>query len=55
MNSWSCFTFGQEESTSDVSQKEKSDDPTIDLFPDDDNDERGRKYSFYLSSASNFS
>ena len=33
----------QEESASDVSHKEKSDDPTIDLFPDDDTDERGRK------------
>ena len=30
----------QEESTSDVSHKEKSDDPTVDLFPDDDTDER---------------
>jgi kinesin light chain len=39
--------YSQEESTSDVSHKEKSDDPTIDLFhsfsPDDDADERGRK------------
>nr|CAG4648558.1 EOG090X03K5 [Polyphemus pediculus] len=31
----------QEESTSDISHKEKSDDPTVDLFPDDDTDERG--------------
>lgn len=28
-----------------MSQKEKNDDPTIDLFPDDDADERGRKFS----------
>jgi len=36
----------QEESASDVSQKEKSDDPTMDLFPDDDTDERGRESRF---------
>lgn len=39
----------QEESTSDVSHKEKSDDPTIDLFPDDDADERGRKCFYRFS------
>ena len=27
-----------------MSHKEKSDDPTVDLFPDDDADERGGKY-----------
>ena len=36
----------QEESASDISQKEKSDDPTMDLFPDDDTDERGRESWF---------
>lgn len=40
---WRKYLYSQEESTSDVSHKEKSDDPTIDLFPDDDADERGRK------------
>nr|CAG4642399.1 EOG090X03K5 [Evadne anonyx] len=38
----SClFIQLREESASDVSHKEKSDDPTVDLFPDDDADERG--------------
>ena len=42
--------YSKEESTSDVSHKEKSDDPTIDLFPDDDADERGRKFILYCNS-----
>nr|CAG4639893.1 EOG090X03K5 [Daphnia pulex] len=41
VNTIKKYDADQEESTSDVSHKEKSDDPTIDLFPDDDADERG--------------
>nr|CAG4646135.1 EOG090X03K5 [Macrothrix elegans] len=41
VNTIKKYDADQEESASDVSHKEKSDDPTIDLFPDDDGDERG--------------
>jgi len=41
VNTIKKYDVDQEESASDVSQKEKSDDPTMDLFPDDDTDERG--------------
>lgn len=41
VNTIKKYDVDQDESASDVSHKEKSDDPTIDLFPDDDADERG--------------
>lgn len=41
--------FQNEESSSDSkSDKPKSDDPVVDLFPDDDTEERGSKLCKYV-------
>nr|CAG4644666.1 EOG090X03K5 [Leptodora kindtii] len=41
VNTIKKYDADQEDSQSEASHKEKSDDPTVDLFPDDDADERG--------------
>ena len=46
VNTIKKYDADQEDSQSEASHKEKSDDPTVDLFPDDDADERGRELHF---------